>query len=775
MLENGTTTVLADEILPTTAPVTWDRNDSEFVLFSFLLCVWLLFYLAGSPHILGLIAKLILKRFILSKLSILEHCTFDIGTVSIAWLSGTIFAHKIEIRTQQFVILIVESRLSFFWWNLPNNIRSNDSFKELVDENKPHRLQLKLVGLECILYANKARFEALRKIVESQQFDQSKQTTDASAERNPSHHDRMMNDEIIIETERDIKSPSDRDRDRGVQRINTDRSEHSGNVINHNDVNKTEKSTERSQRTDHKTNDDDDDLDDVSLGDAPTISVDPQHPTRQQSVTVSLQENTGFLTMKKNVTSDRTKQPQNVLLDELRRGIEGVAPNLFFDLCPVTRIGFERVCIVIGNLNVESYLVGSFRESEMVFFTKRNDPESSMHPFKYSVCGKMWELNVAFHKNDDFKHDLVNLMAFPKPRSRIAEADYISDSIGLFNRLLTNRNTDKNAEHSHKGKRNRKDKVQIGPLTQETLESNVPTHVAVKDKMRAVQEHAAMSRTSSGGDSSRRSSRRSKGDKSKRGKRSSRREKGKSRSRNKKQATKGMFGHNNNGNVVKDKKKRINSSSKTKTNVNSINSINSVPPPQASLEGAPHGMNQGQYGYNTVRPPPPSTKTGGSSVTTNDDQKTFITHSSRASHYTHSSQRSHHPYSYQHGPLSHKGSFRHHHGAGSQGVHSTHITNTTHTTDNMLSSGEEANYNGNTLEIAESQNNLNVPALSTTSSQRRVLKINTDTASQMIPSGSPHSPNETASTPPTTTGGFMPRMYSVCIVLVYFFVILICI
>ena len=27
--------------------------------------------------------------------------TFDIGTVSIAWLSGTIFAHKIEIRTQQ--------------------------------------------------------------------------------------------------------------------------------------------------------------------------------------------------------------------------------------------------------------------------------------------------------------------------------------------------------------------------------------------------------------------------------------------------------------------------------------------------------------------------------------------------------------------------------------------------------------------------------------------------------------------------------------------------
>ncbi len=68
------------------------------------------------------------------------------------WLSGTIFAHKIEIRTQQFVILIVELRLSFFWWT--NHIRSNNSFKDLQDENKPYRVQLKLVGLECILYAN---------------------------------------------------------------------------------------------------------------------------------------------------------------------------------------------------------------------------------------------------------------------------------------------------------------------------------------------------------------------------------------------------------------------------------------------------------------------------------------------------------------------------------------------------------------------------------------------------------------------------------------------
>ena len=284
MLENGTTNVLADGVSAASQETAWELNrlDLEFVLFCFLLCAWLLFYLAGSPHILGLLAKLILKRFILSKLSILEDCTFEVGTVSIAWLSGTIFAHKIEIRTQQFVILIVESRLSFFWWNLPNNIRSNNSFKELVDEQKPHRLQLKLVGLECILYANKARFEALRKIVESQQFDQSKQTLDASA---------VNEEEIIIEAEPDVKSPS----------VGILKPEMADNV-----------GTKSTKTINDKMNDDDD-LDDVSLGDVTVISVERQHPSRQQSVTVSLQENTGFLSMKKNAANmDGHAKPRNV-------------------------------------------------------------------------------------------------------------------------------------------------------------------------------------------------------------------------------------------------------------------------------------------------------------------------------------------------------------------------------------------------------------------------------------------------------------------------------
>merc|ERR1712228_413930 len=138
---------------------SWPLSDNDwlFVLFCLLFGIALLFYLAGSPYFIGWIFKIILKKFILSKLMLASDgdYQFDIETVSIAWLSGTIFAHKIEIRSQQFVVLIVESRLSFFWWT--NHIRSNHSFKELMNDQKPYRIQLKLVGLECILYANKSR------------------------------------------------------------------------------------------------------------------------------------------------------------------------------------------------------------------------------------------------------------------------------------------------------------------------------------------------------------------------------------------------------------------------------------------------------------------------------------------------------------------------------------------------------------------------------------------------------------------------------------------
>ncbi len=131
-----------------------------------------------------------LQTFILSKLLInTEDYQFDIGTVSIAWLSGTIFAHKFEIGTQQFVASIIESRLSFFWWT--NHIRSNDSCKDLMDDNKPYRVQSKLVGLECNLYANKSKFDELRNILESQRLDQQK--------RKQSADDIVLGGNIIID------------------------------------------------------------------------------------------------------------------------------------------------------------------------------------------------------------------------------------------------------------------------------------------------------------------------------------------------------------------------------------------------------------------------------------------------------------------------------------------------------------------------------------------------------------------------------------------------
>merc|ERR1712154_479651 len=160
---------------------------------------------------------------------------------------------------------------------------------------------------------------------------------------------------------------------------------------------------------------------------------------------------------------------KNGILRELRKHIDlQIAPHWFFELCPVTRIGLEKVCVVIGNLNVENYLVGSFKESEMLFYTEKNDMESTIHPYKYSVIGKMWDSNVRFTKNEDFKYDLQNLIK-PDNKKRSKknqtniqkEADYITDSIYLFDKLLP-----RNSIH-------KKDKnVQIAPLTKQSLQIN---------------------------------------------------------------------------------------------------------------------------------------------------------------------------------------------------------------------------------------------------------------------------------------------------------------
>eukprot|EP01083_Nonionella_stella_P271557 920242_1 len=120
---------------------------------------------------------------------------------------------------------------------------------------------------------------------------------------------------------------------------------------------------------------------------------------------------------------------------------------------------------------------------------------------------------------------------------------------------------------------------------------------------------------------------------------------------------------------VKKKKKKKKDKKKQKTK-----KYEGEPPPA-------HG-----YGYNTVATTrPPSTKTGASSVTTNDDNKTFITHSS---YYTHSSQRSH-PYTYHYAQ------------------HRRHHTNTTRTTDDTNNTVSNSGETGS--QTTENNNTLNVP------------------------------------------------------------------
>ena len=177
-------------------------------------------------------------------------------------------------------------------------------------------------------------------------------------------------------------------------------------------------------------------------------------------------------------------------------------------------------------------------------------------------------------------------------------------------------------------KKSRKDKnVQIGPLTQESLQINRdeygdnngnnlspknPFLLPQYTTMREIHENSPKSRQSSGGDSSRKS-KKSK-DKSKRGKKPKSKSKKYDRDRDRKRGNKGKDGG----------KKRKGSKAKShRTNP---------------------GSEGNEYQYNVISIiHPPSQKTGASSVTTNDDNKTFITHSS---HYTHSSQRSHQPYTY---------------------------------------------------------------------------------------------------------------------------------
>ena len=231
---------------------------------------------------------------------------------------------------------------------------------------------------------------------------------------------------------------------------------------------------------DDDDNDDDDDDDeeeeehDVSLGDTEvnynfdndgksksshnsSKSNKTMKSTKQESVTMSVDENNHLLLKNRKSNNSNKQHSDNMIIRELKKHIETITPHWFFELCPVTRIGLEKVCIVIGNLNVEKYLVGSFKESEMLFYTEKNDLESTIHPYKYSLIGKMWDSYVRFTRNEDFRYDLQNLFTpygksgiggqnrtgtnhakSRENKNKIAEADYITDSIYLFDKLLPN-------------------------------------------------------------------------------------------------------------------------------------------------------------------------------------------------------------------------------------------------------------------------------------------------------------------------------------------------
>ena len=775
------------------SPWSFTQMDTEFVIFCFIFGLALLFYLAYSPYFIGWLTKLILKRFILSSLLLNNGendnhynskyqggYTFDIGTVSIAWLSGTIFAHKIEIRTQQFVVLIVEMRLSFFWWT--NHIRSNDSFKDLMDDSKPYRVQLKLVGLECILYANKSRFDELRNIVENQRLQEAKRK-ESEYNMNINNNNNNSNNINLSDNEQDVNIIID-------ENINNKHKSPSIYTLKsspYSTQKSIKKSNQKNTESKNEMDDDDDEDNEVSLGDTINYQFDQDGKSKssnnstksnktantskkQESVTMSVDENNHLLLKNRksnnskkaggdnnNNNNNNSNKEENAIIRELKQHIESLTPHWFFELCPVSRIGLEKVCIVVGNSNVEKYLVGSFKESEMLFYTEKNDTESTIHPYKYSLIGKMWDTNVRFTKNEDFRYDLQNLisktaqnrtgpMGTAKSRGQnkqIAEADYITDTIYLFDKLLP-RSSMLDTHHSRKHKKKDKN-VQIGPLTQDNLQINrdgynddgdnnnlSPTNPFMLPQyktMREIHENSPMSRTSSAGDSSKRSSKKSKDKKRKKSKSKSKKDRDKSK--DKKRHLSVFGGGNKSSNNNKDKKSR-------KSSKNKANRSNNNP----GIEG-----NNDGYQYNMVSTTrPPSTKTGASSVTTNDDNKTFITHSS---HYTHSSQRSHQPYTY-YNPTNNRSHHRHH-------------TAGTHTTDNTISNSGETNGSAS-LEMAESQqqqqgiaqHTLNVPGYNR-SNTNITVKINQSTDSVIYPTN-PNSPN--ASTPPISS--FYPKFQSVC-------------
>ena len=141
----------------------------QFVLYCVIAGLAALFYFAGSAYFLGGIIKRLLRRKIAVAMGIDkdQDFSFDIGRISIAYLSATIFIHNLELKTREFLLLCVEIRWSVFLWK--NNVKKCDNYSELLNEDNPYRSQIKFVGLELILYANKTRFDELRNIVKNQQ------------------------------------------------------------------------------------------------------------------------------------------------------------------------------------------------------------------------------------------------------------------------------------------------------------------------------------------------------------------------------------------------------------------------------------------------------------------------------------------------------------------------------------------------------------------------------------------------------------------------------
>ena len=77
------------------------------VIFGF----FLFFYIAYSSIVMGKFVELLIRGLFRS-----NDSKITLGSVSCAWLSGTIFVHRLEFRRKDFCLVISEAKVRFAWW-----------------------------------------------------------------------------------------------------------------------------------------------------------------------------------------------------------------------------------------------------------------------------------------------------------------------------------------------------------------------------------------------------------------------------------------------------------------------------------------------------------------------------------------------------------------------------------------------------------------------------------------------------------------------------------